>query len=323
MNGVSTEALIGSPATIISLEFVMAVLAEERSQYDSTEAWKAGTKGKFTPPQVSLKHYGGDRLDILAQVPLCITQGKYSVNTSVLVRKGAPSSVLLGTDVQSQLGFMHAVEVGSGKKVKLTSDVSEEQAVTEVCDGDRESVGEELEEEEEPPLVEEPVERQEVVKLWEDTKEEKLGPTGLVRLLSATKIPSGFKKMVRAKIEGDVWEDLSLFTPCSLESGLAMPDSVFERKDGPCVVLIVENHSTEAVRLEKGQLLGGVVPVAEVSVEEAVDEESGCEELGGVTEESVCALAGERLYDYWTNSIYMGISRFGGLLCRCFCTGAW
>ena len=188
----------------------------------------------------------------------------------------------------------HAVEVGSGKKVKLTSDVSEEQAVMEVCDGDKESVDEESEKEEEPLLVEELVARQEVVKLWEDTEEEKLGPTGLVRLLSATKIPSGFKKMIRAKIEGDVWEDLSLFTPCSLESDLAMPDSVFERKDGPCVVLIVENHSTKAVRLEKGQLLGGVVPVAEVSVEEAVDEESGCEELGGVTEESVCALAGER-----------------------------
>ena len=78
VNGVSTNALVdtGSPATIISLEFIaMEVMTKERNQYSSVDKWKIGTTKKFTPPEVALKNYGGGRLDITAQIMLCITQG--------------------------------------------------------------------------------------------------------------------------------------------------------------------------------------------------------------------------------------------------------
>lgn len=84
----------------------MEVMTKERNQYSSVEEWKIGTTKQFTPPEVALKNYGGGRLDITSQVILCITQGdNCKVNARVMVKRGAPNSLLLGTDTLPQLGF--------------------------------------------------------------------------------------------------------------------------------------------------------------------------------------------------------------------------
>ena len=89
--------------------------------------------------------------------------------------------------------------------------------------------------------------------------------TGVVRLLKPTKIPSGYQKMVRAKIEGGVEGGLLLFTPGTLDAELAMPDSMVELNQGKCLTLIMENHGRETLHLRKGVTLGDVTPVTEVA----------------------------------------------------------
>ena len=49
-------------------------------------------------------------MNIIAQTPLHLCQGKYAVEATVLVQKGAPNELLLGTDVLSKLGFVLAME---------------------------------------------------------------------------------------------------------------------------------------------------------------------------------------------------------------------
>ena len=68
VNGVETKALVdtGSPATIISLDLVMTVLAKERKREVTPAQWREDTMKKFSVPDVTLKGYGGQRVDIIS-----------------------------------------------------------------------------------------------------------------------------------------------------------------------------------------------------------------------------------------------------------------
>ena len=279
VNGVSTDALVdtGSPATILSLDFAMEVMTKERNQYSSVDEWKIGTTKKFTPPEVALKNYGGGRLDITAQIMLCITQGDAcKVNARVMVKQGAPNSLLLGTDTLPQLGFALvmkrsdtcALDLYSGREVcwqgtaagapgeKVTK--AGEQAKGASSSGAKGKAKS------------------------SDAEESQGRESGVVRLLQATKIPAGCGRMVRAKVEGAPEKHMSLFTACQLDEGLSMPEGAVELMEGTCVTLIVENSSTEPAQLCKGVKLGEVTPVSEVPGEEvsvgtpdAADSEEG------------------------------------------------
>jgi hypothetical protein len=63
VNGVSTEALVdtGSPATIVSLEFVLRVLRKNRTKNQTNDQWMELTREKFKDPDVVLKNYGGQQ----------------------------------------------------------------------------------------------------------------------------------------------------------------------------------------------------------------------------------------------------------------------
>ena len=84
-----------------------------------------------------------------------------------------------------------------------------------------------------------------------------------VRLLTATRIPSGYQKMVRGKVEKRMCNETSLFTPVRMENGLQMTDCVVDLKDDCCMVLVVQNHGATPVKLKKGCVLGDMVPVTE------------------------------------------------------------
>ena len=77
VNGVIARALIdtGSPATIVSLAFVLRVLAAERPPSQTLEQWKEATHQKFCNPDLALNNYGGQRLDLIAQIELTLSQG--------------------------------------------------------------------------------------------------------------------------------------------------------------------------------------------------------------------------------------------------------
>ena len=125
VNGISTEALVDTgsvPVSIISLDFAMIVMAKERNKFADVKEWQEGTLEKFETPQVSLKNYGGEPLDMMAQLPVRITQGEYSADIKVLVRKDAPNRLLLGTDAQPPLGYVLLRKTTDSSGEDLTTD---------------------------------------------------------------------------------------------------------------------------------------------------------------------------------------------------------
>ena len=62
VNGMTTKALVdtGSPVTIASLAFVMKVLLQEREQYAT---WSRAIRPRLETPSVTLRSYGGGRLN--------------------------------------------------------------------------------------------------------------------------------------------------------------------------------------------------------------------------------------------------------------------
>ena len=136
---------------------------------------------------------------------LGLSQGEKHIIANVFVQKDAPHQLLLGTDVQPQLGFSlvmeqpdGAVELVTGRRVNLIGDGSGQQTGAAAEGG------------------------QAVSPLSHDAGEQspEAAHTGVVCLLNATRIPPRHHKMVRAKVRGDVSKELSLFTPCPREDSL-------------------------------------------------------------------------------------------------------
>ena len=125
VNGVPTKALVdtGSPATIVALEFVIDIFVRERRDHQTPAQWRAETLTKFSPLYVLLKAYSGHKLNILSQVCLQLKHGSRTVKATVLVQEGAPTKLLLGTDLQSQLGFSLLAETGTTLTDLLTGEV--------------------------------------------------------------------------------------------------------------------------------------------------------------------------------------------------------
>ena len=200
--------------------------------YSSLEEWRE----KTVEPRITLKSYGGGKLDLTSQVDLGLSQGERHITANVFVEKGAPHQLLLRTDVQPQLGFSLVMEQPDGAAELVTG-----RRVNLIGDGP----GQQL---------------QKVTRLCRVPGEQspEAAHTGVVCLPNATRIPPRHHKMVRAKVRGDVSKELSLFT---LEDSLRVSDSAVELGDGNCVVLMVENHGTLPVCLKKGHDL---VPATEL-----------------------------------------------------------
>lgn len=171
---------------------------------------------KFEPPAVSLRSYGGNRLDLVAQVPVCITRGPYQVELKVLVQKDAPNPLLLGTNALPALGLfllekenltLKVVTVATNSDTVETGTethfVKDNQSSTQVPEGGS-------------------VADQGVTPVSEG--EPHLSTPAVVQGLNATRIPPGYQKMIRARVKGEISHRLSLFTPSLTEYNLHAPD---------------------------------------------------------------------------------------------------
>ena len=86
---------------------------------------------------------------------------------------------------------------------------------------------------------------------------------GMVHLLTATKIPAGYRKMVRVQLVGDSSPHLVMFTPRSVADQVLFVDAVFA---GSCATLVATNKGTQAVHLEAGTTLGTAAPIDEEDI---------------------------------------------------------
>lgn len=107
VNGVKTAALVdtGSPVSIMSLKFATEVLSRERGNFLTSQEWKEVMLKRFEHPTISMRSYGGERLNIVAQLKVRLQCGEYDNTAVILVQKDAPHTLLLGTDVMPVLGF--------------------------------------------------------------------------------------------------------------------------------------------------------------------------------------------------------------------------
>ena len=162
----------------------------------------------------------------------------------IQVQKGAPASLLVGTDVLPQLGYLFVQSTMEGEDTDLLGsghgsqpnqgikNISDAQVNKEHCDQPKENCnGSEI--------------------------------AGTVQLIQATKLPARHKKMVRTQIFNVTYGGCNcvLFEPNidELEGRcLLAPETFTSVDDNNGIVLVLENHGCEPVYLEAGQVLGWV-----------------------------------------------------------------
>ena len=103
VEGEIIEALLdtGSPVTIIQLEALLEILANQRHPDQTRSEWRTTTESRLEPTSLILKNYSGDNLKI---VRILMSRPGYSTLAVVQVQSGAPAKLLVGTDLLSRLG---------------------------------------------------------------------------------------------------------------------------------------------------------------------------------------------------------------------------
>jgi len=169
-------------------------------------------------------------LELLAQLPVCISQGGYNVKIKVVIQKGALNNLLIGTDIQSALGFCLlkkesetcGLDLVSGKHISFISKSSNPmQCDTVVAKANGPEVEQSSTDEQTQPveLLQEHPESQLIRQQQSSgqTQQEKASDpvrklttrkevgqpeqiTGTVRLLNGVRIPARHEKIVRVKL---------------------------------------------------------------------------------------------------------------------------
>ena len=101
VEGEPVEALLdtGSPVTIISLEWLLQLLAKQHHKDQSPNEWKAEIERWLEPTAVVLQNYSGDRLRVVRQIRVHLARSGFVFEAPIQVQKAAPAKLLIGTDI--------------------------------------------------------------------------------------------------------------------------------------------------------------------------------------------------------------------------------
>ena len=105
--------------TIISLDCLLDILAKNRKAGQSKEEWKQEVKKRFLPPTLSINSFGGGEMNVISQLTTNLKRGTKEYQTTILVQKGVPFDLLLGTDVLAELGLDVVDGAGQGPMMEL------------------------------------------------------------------------------------------------------------------------------------------------------------------------------------------------------------
>ena len=249
--GSPVQALLdtGSPVTIVSMKFLLQALAKQKPKDQDPTEWAATVKARLEPPALMLHNYGGDELKIVRQLSVAISREGHTCTATVLVQKDAPLDLLLGTDLQTQLGFLFLQKRTDGMAIDLLQ--KGKWAITQTDHGPKEdheshSSSEGCEPEEDNTLH-----------AVDTTVQEPVSP--VIHLIQAARLPSRHVKFVRARVLNPQAKGAALFEAQKgdlNEKGIVIEDAVVEPDDNRCVTLAVHNNSLHTVRLEEGHVLG-------------------------------------------------------------------
>ena len=77
----------------------------KKSPTQTIADWKKVFMAKIEPPTVSLHNYGGGKVNTIGQLKLHVKRGPFSHELVVQTEKNGAVPLLIGTNLQSQLGF--------------------------------------------------------------------------------------------------------------------------------------------------------------------------------------------------------------------------
>ena len=287
----------GSPATIISLDLIVRVLATQKPKEQTPEQLKNEMRQKLKPTTMSLQNYGGGRLELIRQTSITLTRNGHTTCAIVQVQKDAPVELLLGTDTVPQLGFALLETDLSETGVDLLQEQiwirhprgAESTSISNECElaTSDDQISMQPAVAKVPAAVpdtelrqamapQRPLQQFEGAVLSREEPQLKEPPKvtqRVVRLLQAVRLPAHHRKVVQAKVEGCWDRGLAVFDPepdFMEEDGLDLAEAVVEQDKSQMVTLVMENASYEPARLKKGRVLGQLSPV---TMAIAIDEE--------------------------------------------------
>ena len=280
IEGVSVQALLdtGSPATIVSLNLILEVLASQRPKSQSPADWRAEVEKRLEPSMVALQNYGGDKLPLIRQIQVNLSKAGKQVDAIIQVQHDAPVGLLLGTDVLAQLGFAMLEPDPNGLITDLLLGQKWQNQLLQPGNGTLlEQVRTEVLPKE--PSLPSPAHQPESVDNANDQAivpdatltrpEEPVYQPAIVRLLQAVRLPARHKKLLKAKVEGSADGPCALFEPePELRAELSMPEALVKPDSSCLVTLVMENSGFEPTRLKKGRILGQLHPASVLSDQE-------------------------------------------------------
>ena len=232
LEGIPVQALLdtGSPATIVSLEFLIEARWKTKPPHLTREKWEEDFKKMLKSPAIMLQNNGGDRLNVVEQTQVAISRGDYSQMAVVQVQKGAPVPLLIGTNLQPQLGFLFLQCTTGGMATNLL---------------DRQCV-----------QVKAPSALSPSQGGVHTLSQPEAQPTATVHLLHAVRVPAQHSRLVQAKIEGNKGTRQVYFEAAQNElakRGLIVEDGMVEPNPDGNIALAIQNHSLSPVHLEENQ----------------------------------------------------------------------
>ena len=81
-------------------------MAKQKPKEQGPTEWAVAVKSHLEPTSLTLHNYGGDELKVVRQLTAIISRECHTCTATVLVQKDAPLNLLLGIDLQTQLGFL-------------------------------------------------------------------------------------------------------------------------------------------------------------------------------------------------------------------------
>ena len=233
VEGSPVKALVdtGSPSTLMSLDFLLKVLAKQRKTGETPQEWRDRMQQRMEPPGPRLSSYGGEQLNTVCQIKVDISRGNHKTVSTVQVQKGAPIDLLLGTDLHSQLGIFVLISSCNDRATDLVSKKQWSRIDTD-----------------DTPCSQATVVGSHV---------------GIVKLITATRVPARHARLVKARVHGIRHASLACMEPAEqLKSkGLIVEEAALEPDREFCVRIPIQNYSNEPIRLEPGELLGQLQPV--------------------------------------------------------------
>ena len=257
VEGQPTKALLdtGSPVSIISIEFLLRALLNLNIERPKEERLKFA-ESKLKTPTMSIRNFGGGRVNVLCQVTVDITRGPYQCRATILVQKGSKIELLLGTDLLTKLGFDLVKTSQKGEVTSLLSNL-EYSSTTQ-------SEGKDLQTPSPIGVLSESINNgDDNGKLLEVDNN-----YVTVKLLQAVKIPARHSKLVRVQAKSSEVNQLMLFEEKMSENEnqmISMNSCITEVDKDQNLVVTIENHGLQPVILEKGLEIGYLEPIQLVS----------------------------------------------------------